>query len=72
VRANKEFAKAIALAPENLELKLRYAVALLGVGEKKRGTSVLRGALGRGEDAKALLRELSARGIVEEPMSDDG
>lgn len=63
-RMSREFSKAVALAPRSSELKLLYALSLLQMGETRRGTSVLRGALGRGQDAKSLLKELSARGVL--------
>lgn len=69
-RAEKEFAKASALAPESFEIRLRLALALFADGERKRGMSVLRGALGRGQDVQAIFREMRARKIIEEPSSD--
>ena len=69
-RAEKEFARAASLAPDSFEVKLRLALALFADGERKRGMSVLRGALGRGQDANAIFREMLARKIIEEPSSD--
>jgi uncharacterized Ntn-hydrolase superfamily protein len=66
-RGGKELSKAISLAPESTELKLWFALGLLRQGEVKGGESMLRSAVGRGQDLKALLRELAARGIIESP-----
>jgi uncharacterized Ntn-hydrolase superfamily protein len=63
-RGEKEFARAVALASDSFDVKLRFALALLGSGDRKRGTAVLRSAMGRGLDFKAILQELSARGMV--------
>lgn len=63
-KINKEFSRAVSLAPTSSELKLLYALSLLQTGETRRGASLLRSALGRGQDAKAVLKELSARGIL--------
>jgi len=65
-RGEKEFERAIALASDNFEVRLRFALALIRLGERKRGLAVLRSALGRGVDFKAIVHELSARKIVDE------
>jgi uncharacterized Ntn-hydrolase superfamily protein len=64
-RGEREFSKATSLAPENAELKLWYALGLINHGEKKRGEAILRSAVGRGLDSKAILRELVARGVID-------
>jgi uncharacterized Ntn-hydrolase superfamily protein len=66
-RGEREFSKAISLAPRNNELKLWFALGMLRQGEFKAGEPALRSAVGRGRDVKALLRELVARGIIESP-----
>jgi uncharacterized Ntn-hydrolase superfamily protein len=66
-RGRKEFSKAAALAPESLELKLWFALGLMRQGETKAAESMLRSAVGRGQDSKAILRELVSRGIVRDP-----
>jgi hypothetical protein len=33
-------------------------------GDVKKGESMLRSAVGRGQDVKAIVRELAARGII--------
>jgi uncharacterized Ntn-hydrolase superfamily protein len=67
VRGGREFSRAISLAPESSELKLWFALGMMRQGEAKRGESMLRSAVGRGQDAKAILRELVARGIIGKP-----
>jgi len=66
-RGVREFSKAMTLAPKSAELKLWFALGMLRQGESKTGEPMLRSAVGRGQDAKALLRELAARGIIESP-----
>jgi len=66
-RGGREFSKAISLAPESAELKLWFALGMLWQGDVKGGEPMLRSAVGRGQDVKALLRELAARGIVGNP-----
>jgi uncharacterized Ntn-hydrolase superfamily protein len=63
-RGGREFSKAISLAPESMELRLWFALGLLRLGQAKAGERTLRGAVGRGQDVKAILRELAARGIL--------
>jgi uncharacterized Ntn-hydrolase superfamily protein len=63
-RGRSEFVKAVSLAPESAELRLWFAIGMLRLGEAKGAERMLRSAVGRGEDVKALLRELAARGIV--------
>jgi uncharacterized Ntn-hydrolase superfamily protein len=63
-RGRREFAKAVSLAPESAELRLWFALGMLRLGEAKSGEPLLRNAVGRGQDVKALLRELAARGIL--------
>ncbi|MDA4117323.1 MAG: DUF1028 domain-containing protein [Thaumarchaeota archaeon] len=65
-RGEKEFSKAISLAPEDTELRLWFALGLMNRGEKTRGEKMLRSAIGKGQDWKAILRELVSRGIVDE------
>jgi hypothetical protein len=36
-------------------------------GEAKKGESMLRSAVGRGQDVKSILREMVSRGIVGSP-----
>ena len=69
-RGEKEFKRAMALASDSFEVRLRFALALIGLGERKRGMAVLRSALGRGVDFKAVMRELSERKIVEAQPKD--
>ena len=64
VKGQKEFARALSLSSENPELRMRFALKLLELGETKKGTRALRGALGKGQDVKAFMRELVSRGIV--------
>ncbi|HEV2390520.1 MAG TPA: DUF1028 domain-containing protein [Nitrososphaerales archaeon] len=66
-RGGREFSKAVSLAPRSSEVKLWFALLMLGRGEFKTGEPALRSAVGRGRDVKALLRELAARGIVDGP-----
>ena len=66
-RGRREFAKAISLAPESAELRLWFALGMLRLGDAKSGEPMLRNAVGRGQDVKALLRELAARGIIGSP-----
>ncbi len=66
-RGEREFSKAISLAPDSTELKLWFALGMLRLGQAKSGERMLRSAVGRGQDAKAILRELTARGIVGSP-----
>jgi uncharacterized Ntn-hydrolase superfamily protein len=63
-RGAKEFSNAISLAPESSELKLWFALGMMRQGRVREGESMLRSAVGRGQDAKAILRELASRGIV--------
>ena len=63
-RGGREFSKAISLAPESSELKLWFALGMIRQGEVKKGKSMLRSSVGRGQDLKAILRELAARGII--------
>jgi uncharacterized Ntn-hydrolase superfamily protein len=66
-RAGREFSKAISLAPDSTELKLWFALGMLRLGQAKSGERMLRSAVGRGQDVKAILRELAARGLVGSP-----
>jgi thioredoxin-like negative regulator of GroEL len=68
-RGRKEFSKAIALAPESSEIKLLFALGMMRQGEIKEAQSMLKGALGRGRDTKAVLRDLASRVIIREPAS---
>jgi hypothetical protein len=68
-RGQREFSKAISLAPETTELKLWFAIGLINQGERKRGEAILRNAIGRGHDSKAILRELVSRGIIDDTLS---
>ena len=63
-RGRKEFSKAMSLAPENSELKLWLAIGMLRQGEINAAEPVMRRALGRGQDSRAILRELASRGMV--------
>jgi thioredoxin-like negative regulator of GroEL len=63
-RGAKEFSKALSLAPEYSELKLWLALGMMRRGEVKKAGPVMRSALGRGHDLKAMLKELAARGII--------
>jgi uncharacterized Ntn-hydrolase superfamily protein len=72
-RGGKEFSKAIALAPESQELRLWLALQMTkraaggggGGAEAKTAESMLGRAVGRrGQDRRAIIRELVARGIV--------
>jgi uncharacterized Ntn-hydrolase superfamily protein len=64
VKGGREFAKAVSMAPEASELKLWLALSLLQRGEVKAGGSAMRSAVGRGQDAKAIIRELISRGVI--------
>ncbi|HKT21898.1 MAG TPA: tetratricopeptide repeat protein, partial [Nitrososphaerales archaeon] len=66
-RGRKEFATAMSLAPQSSELKLWLALGLMRLGQAKEARSLMRGALGRGQDLKAVLREFALRGIAREP-----
>ena len=66
-RGGREFSKAMSLAPGSAELKLWFALSMISQGEVKRGSSMLRSAVGRGQDLKAILREMQARGIIGHP-----
>jgi len=66
-RGGREFSKAISLAPDSSELKLWFALGMMRQGEAKKGESMLRSAIGRGQDLKAIVRELVSRGIIDEP-----
>jgi uncharacterized Ntn-hydrolase superfamily protein len=68
-RGRREFAKAVSLAPESTELKLWLALGMMKQGEVKAGESALRSAVGRGQDLKAILREMKSRGIVGKPTA---
>jgi len=63
-RGSKEFAKALSLAPEYSELKLWFALGLMARGDLRKAQPMVRGAIGRGHDLKAILRELAARGMI--------
>jgi uncharacterized Ntn-hydrolase superfamily protein len=63
-RGRKEFSKAMSLAPEISELKLWLALGMMKQGEIKAAESTMRSAVGRGQDLKAILRELSSRGVI--------
>jgi uncharacterized Ntn-hydrolase superfamily protein len=62
-RGGKEFSKATSLAPENSELKLWLALGMMKRGEARQAEAALRRAVGRGQDLKAMLRELASRGF---------
>jgi len=66
-RGRKGFSKAMSLAPRSAELKLWFAIGILRQAGFESGEPALRGAVGRGQDVKALLRELAARGIIDDP-----
>lgn len=68
-RAVREFSKAMSLAPESSELKLWYALGMMKQGETKKAESMLRSAVGRGQDLKAIIRELQSRGIISKPQT---
>jgi uncharacterized Ntn-hydrolase superfamily protein len=68
-RGRKEFSKAMTLAPENSELKLWLALGMMRRGEVKMAESTMRSAIGRGQDVRAIFRELSARGIIGSPTA---
>jgi uncharacterized Ntn-hydrolase superfamily protein len=70
-RAEREFSKAISLAPQSPELRLWFALGMLRQGESKAGERALRSALGRGQDVKVILRELAARGTIGTPKRPD-
>jgi uncharacterized Ntn-hydrolase superfamily protein len=63
-RGEREFSKAVSLAPESSELKLWLALGMMWQGDVKKGESMLRSAVGRGQDVKAIVRELASRGII--------
>jgi len=63
-RGAREFSRAISLSPESSELKLWFALGMMRQGDIKKAESMMRIAVGRGQDLKAILRELAARGIV--------
>jgi uncharacterized Ntn-hydrolase superfamily protein len=63
-RGGREFYKAIALAPESSELKLWFALGMMRQGETRKALSLMRSAVGRGQDAKAIVREMASRGII--------
>lgn len=65
-RGKREFSKALALAPQSSELRLWFALGLMRQGSAREARSVMRGALGRGQDIKAFVRELASRGIIRE------
>jgi uncharacterized Ntn-hydrolase superfamily protein len=75
-RGGREFSKAMALAPESQEIRLWLGLQMMkhaagggggGGAEAKTAESVLRRAVGRrGQDQRAIIRELVARGIVSE------
>jgi uncharacterized Ntn-hydrolase superfamily protein len=64
VRGEREFRKATSMAPESSELKLWFAFGMMRQGETRKALSLMRSAVGRGQDVKAIKRELAARGIV--------
>lgn len=64
-RAEREFSRALSLAPGFGELKLWFALGLLRHGERKRGEAVLRGAVGK--EWRTILREMASQGIVNAP-----
>ncbi len=66
-RGRKEFSKAMSLAPESSELKLWFALGMMRQGKAREAEPLMRNAVGRGQDLKAVLRELASRGIVREP-----
>jgi len=68
-RGGREFSKAMSLAPESSELKLWFALGMMRQGETKKAVSMMRSAVGRGQDLKAILRELASRGIIAKPGS---
>jgi uncharacterized Ntn-hydrolase superfamily protein len=63
-RGGREFYRAIALAPESSELKLWFALGMMRQGETRKALSLMRSAVGRGQDAKAIVREMASRGII--------
>ena len=63
-RGGREFYKAISLALESSELKLWFALGMMRQGETRKALSLMRSAVGRGQDAKAIVRELVSRGVV--------
>jgi uncharacterized Ntn-hydrolase superfamily protein len=63
-RGEREFSKALSLAPESSELKLWLALGMMWQGDVKKGESMLTSAVGRGQDVKAIVRELASRGII--------
>ena len=66
LRGRREFSKAISLAPESSELKLWFALGMMRQGGEngREAQSLMRSALGRGRDLKAVLRQLASRGII--------
>lgn len=62
-RAEREFSRALSLAPDFGELRLLFALGLLRQGERKRGEALLRGVVGK--EWRTLLREMASQGIVE-------
>ena len=66
-RGQKEFAKAAAMAGDGSEFMLWLALGLLKRGDTKRGAAALRRVLGRGNDVKAVMRELAGSGLVGKP-----
>jgi len=63
-RGVREFSRAISLAPESSELKLWFALGMMRQGEARKALSLMRNAVGRGQDVKAIARELASRGII--------
>ena len=63
-RGGRELSKAISLAPENSELRLWLALGMMKQGEVEAAESMMRSAVGRGQDMKAILREMTSRGII--------
>jgi uncharacterized Ntn-hydrolase superfamily protein len=63
-RGGREFQKAMSLAPESSELKLWFALGMMRQGETRKALSLMRSAVGRGHDVRAIVRELASRGII--------
>jgi hypothetical protein len=63
-RGVREFSRAISLAPESSELRLWFALGMMRQGEARKALSLMRNAVGRGQDVKAIVRELASRGIT--------
>ena len=63
-RGVREFYRAISLAPESSELKFWFALGMMRQGETRKAYSLMRSAVGRGQDVKAIMRELASRGII--------